>query len=508
LNGVPASANHHTLTDILKDEWKFPGFVVSDYNSVRELTVHAVAHNEAEAGQLALTAGVDMDMADGLFSANLPALVQSGKLPISVVDQAVRRVLRIKFKAGLFDHPYTDAKRAQTELLSAENQAVARKMAQESMVLLKNEKNLLPLDKNVKTIALIGPLANDKANQMGSWVGNGRAQDAITPLEGIKAKLSKTKILVSRGVELDLQGPHYDSGATGAAPAPTTATGASNANVATGPTSIEDAVSNAKKADITILFLGEPSNYTGEASARSTLDLPGDQQKLLEAIVGTGKPFVLVLESGRPLNITWANDHVPAILQAWYPGSQAGHAIADLLFGDASPSARLPLSWPRTIGQIPVYYNHKNTGRPASPDRWHTGYQFESKEPLFPFGYGLTYTTFAYSNLKVATPTLSSSGILRVTADITNDGKREGTEVVQLYLRDRVAPTSRPVRELKGFSRVTLAPGATKTVEFTVNVSDLGSYDPAMKWAAPKGAFDVWVAPNSGDGVHGEFQVQ
>jgi len=508
LNGVPASANHHTLTDILKDEWKFPGFVVSDYNSVRELTVHAVAHNEAEAGQLALTAGVDMDMADGLFSANLPALVQSGKLPISVVDQAVRRVLRIKFKAGLFDHPYTDAKRAQTELLSAENQAVARKMAQESMVLLKNEKNLLPLDKNVKTIALIGPLADDKANQMGSWVGNGRAQDAITPLEGIKAKLSKTKILVSRGIELDLQGPHYDSGATGAAPAPTTATGASNANVATGPTSIEDAVSNAKKADITILFLGEPSNYTGEASARSTLDLPGDQQKLLEAIVGTGKPFVLVLESGRPLNITWANDHVPAILQAWYPGSQAGHAIADLLFGDASPSARLPLSWPRTIGQIPVYYNHKNTGRPASPDRWHTGYQFESKEPLFPFGYGLTYTTFAYSNLKVATPTLSSSGILRVTADITNDGKREGTEVVQLYLRDRVAPTSRPVRELKGFSRVTLAPGATKTVEFTVNVSDLGSYDPAMKWAAPKGAFDVWVAPNSGDGVHGEFQVQ
>jgi beta-glucosidase len=508
LNGVPASANHHTLTDILKDEWKFPGFVVSDYNSVRELTVHAVAHNEAEAGQLALTAGVDMDMADGLFSANLPALVQSGKLPISVVDQAVRRVLRIKFKAGLFDHPYTDAKRAQTELLSAENQAVARKMAQESMVLLKNEKNLLPLDKNVKTIALIGPLADDKANQMGSWVGNGRAQDAITPLEGIKAKLSKTKILVSRGVELDLQGPHYDSGATGAAPAPTTATGASNANVATGPTSIEDAVSNAKKADITVLFLGEPSNYTGEASARSTLDLPGDQQKLLEAIVGTGKPFVLVLESGRPLNITWANDHVPAILQAWYPGSQAGHAIADLLFGDASPSARLPLSWPRTIGQIPVYYNHKNTGRPASPDRWHTGYQFESKEPLFPFGYGLTYTTFAYSNLKVATPTLSSSGILRVTADITNDGKREGTEVVQLYLRDRVAPTSRPVRELKGFSRVTLAPGATKTVGFTVNVSDLGSYDPAMKWAAPKGAFDVWIAPNSGDGVHGEFQVQ
>jgi beta-glucosidase len=507
LNGVPASANHHTLADILKDEWKFPGFVVSDYNSVRELTVHAVARNEAEASQLALTAGVDMDMADGLYRANIPALVQSGKLPISVVDEAVRRVLRIKFKAGLFDNPYTDEKRAQTELLSRENQAVARKMAQESMVLLKNDKNLLPLDKSVKTIALIGPLADDKANQMGSWVGNGRAQDAITPLEGIKAKLSNTKILASRGVELDLQGPHYDSGATGAAPAPMTATGAANANIAMGPTSIEDAVSTAKKADITVLFLGEPSNYTGEASARSTLDLPGDQQKLLEAIVGTGKPFVLVLESGRPLNITWAIDHVPAILQAWYPGSQAGHAIADLLFGDASPSARLPLSWPRTIGQIPVYYNHKNTGRPASTDRWHTGYQFESKEPLFPFGYGLTYTTFKYSNLKVATPMLSPSGTLHASADITNDGKREGTEVVQLYLRDRVAPTSRPIRELKGFSRVTLAPGATKTVEFTVHVSDLGSYDPSMKWVAPEGAFDLWVAPNSDEGIHGEFQV-
>jgi beta-glucosidase len=515
LNGVPASANRHTLTDILRGEWKFDGFVVSDYNSIRELTVHAIAHDEAEAAQLALTAGVDMSMADGIYGNHIPALVQSGKLPISVVDEAVRRVLRIKFKAGLFDSPYTDEKRAQTELLSAENLAVARKMAQESMVLLKNEKSLLPLDRGVKTIALIGPLVDDKANQMGSWVGNGRAQDAVTPLEGIKAKLANTKILVSRGVDLDLRGPHYDSGATGAAPAPSTATGAANANVATGPTSIADAVATAKKADVTILFLGEPSNYTGEASARSTLDLPGDQEKLLEAIVATGKPLVLVLESGRPLNITWANDRVPAILQAWYPGTQAGHAIADLLVGDVSPSARLPLSWPRTIGQIPVYYAHKNTGRPGSPDRWHTGYQFESKEPLFPFGYGLTYTTFKYSNVRVKysnvqveTPNVISSGVLHVSADITNNGKREGTEVVQLYVRDRVAPTSRPVRELKGFSRVTLAPGATKTVEFTVNTSDLGSYDPSMKWVGPEGAFDIWVAPNSDEGIHGEFQVQ
>jgi len=506
LNGVPASANHHTLSDILRDEWGFKGMVVSDYSSVNELTVHGVAHDQPEAAGMALTAGVDMSMADGLYGKFIPALVESGKLPLSVVDEAVRRVLRTKFKAGLFENPYTDPKRAQTEILSPENLAVARKMAQESIVLLKNAEGVLPLDKGTKTIALIGPLVDDKANQLGAWVANGRAQDAVTPHEGIAAKAPNATILVSRGVALDLRGPHYDSGATGAAPAPSTATGVAT-EVATGPMSIDDAVTTAKKADVVILFLGEPSNYTGEASARSSLDLPGDQQKLLEAIAAVGKPVVLVLESGRPLNIVWANDHVQAILQAWYPGSQAGNAIADLLFGDTAPSARMPISWPRTIGQIPVYYAHKSTGRPTSPDRWHTGYQFESKEPLFPFGYGLTYTSFKYSNLHVETSTISPTGTLRVTADITNDGKREGTEVVQLYVHDRIAPTSRPVRELKGFSRVTLAPGEHKTVEFSVNANDLGSYDPSMKWIVPDGTYDVWVAPNAIEGERGEFQV-
>jgi beta-glucosidase len=506
LNGVPASANHHTLTDILRTEWGFKGMTVSDYNSVNELTIHAVAHDQAEAAQLALTAGVDMSMADGLYGRNIPQLVQSGKLPISVVDEAVRRVLRTKFKAGLFDNPYTDTKRAQSEITAPENIATARKMAQESMVLVKNENGLLPLDKGVKTIALIGPLVDDKANQLGSWVAKGRAQDAVTPHEGIKAKLPNATILISRGVDLDLRGPHYDSGATGAAPAPSTATGVSG-EAATGPMSIDDAVSTAKKADVVVLFLGEASNYTGEASARSTLDLPGDQQKLLEAVAGAGRPVVLVLESGRPLNILWANDHVQAILQAWYPGSQAGNAIADLLFGDATPSARMPISWPRTVGQIPVYYAHKNTGRPSSPDRWHTGYQFESKEPLFPFGYGLTYTTFKYSNIHVDTPSIGPSGVLRVSADVTNDGKREGTEVVQLYVHDRVAPTSRPVRELKGFTRVTLAPGEHKKVEFSVNANDLGSYDPSMKWVVPDGTYEVWVAPNAIEGERAEFQI-
>jgi beta-glucosidase len=447
-----------------------------------------------------------MSMADGLYAKYLPSLAESGKVPMSVLDEAVRRVLRAKFRTGLFENPYTDVGRGRTDILSAENLAAARKMAQESMVLIRNEKNLLPLDQGLKTIALIGPLADDKADQLGPWAGDGQAEDAVTPYEGIKAKLPNARILLSRGADFEMPAARKYSGATGVAPAPSAATGVAG-EAAAGPASIDEAVSIAKQSEVAVLFLGEPADYSGEASSRSTLDLPGDQEKLLEAVVATGKPVVLVLESGRPLNILWANEHVPAILQAWFPGSQAGNAIADLLFGDAAPSARMPISWPRTIGQIPVYYAHKSTGRPTSADRWHTGYQFESKEPLFPFGYGLTYTHFTYGNLRVVTPSIAASGTLRVTAEIANDGQRAGTEVVQLYVRDRVGPTSRPVRELKGFSRVTLAPGEHKTVEFSVNANDLGSYDPAMKWVVPAGTYDVWVAPNAIEGIAGEFQV-
>ena len=507
LNGVPATANRHTLSDILLGEWGFTGMIVSDYASVQELVAHGIAHDEAEAAQMAVTAGLDMSMADGLYAKYLPALVESGKVPMSVVDDAVRRVLRAKFRAGLFDNPYTDVTRAQKEILSAENLAAARKTAQESIVLIKNDKNLLPLDQGIKTIALIGPLVDDKADQLGSWAGDGQAENAISPYEGIKTKLPNATILVSRGVDFALPAERTQyGGATGAAPAPSAATGVTG-EAAAGPASIDGAVHTALRADVAVLFLGEPADYSGEASSRSTLDLPGDQEKLLEAIVATGKPVVLVLESGRPLNILWANDHVPAILQAWFPGTEAGNAIADLLVGDVAPSGRMPISWPRTVGQIPVYYAHKSTGRPTSADRWHTGYQFESKEPLFPFGWGLTYTHFKYDNLRVATPNVTPAGTLRVSAEITNDGQRAGTEVVQLYVRDRVGPTSRPVRELKGFSRVTLAPGERKTVEFVVNAKDLGSYDPAMKWVVPTGTYDVWVAPNAIEGIAGEFQV-
>ena len=507
LNGVPATANHHTLTDILRDEWKFPGFVVSDYNSVRELMAHGVAADGSEAALKALTAGVDMSMVDGLYRSSIPELVKSGKLPVSVVNEAVRRVLRVKFEVGLFEHPYADPTREGADLLTPENRQVARNMAQESLILLKNENNLLPLDKSTKTIAVIGPLADDKASQLGSWVGNGQAVNAVSPLEGIHAKVPNAQIFYSAGVTLESLSPRVIVGGLIAAPAPSSATGAAGVNTATGPTSIEDAVSAAQKADVVLMFLGEPASMTGEASSRATIDLPGKQQELLSAVAATGKPIVLVLESGRLLDIRWANQHVPSILQAWYPGTESGNAIADTLFGESSPSARLPITWPQMVGQTPIYYNHKSTGRPTSPDRWHTGYQYDSNDPLYPFGYGLTYTTFKYDNLRVLTASISSAGTVRVSADIHNSGSRSGTEVVQLYVHDRVAPTSRPVRELKGFSRVKLAPGESKTVEFSVSANDLGSYDSKMSWVVPSGTYDVWVAPNALEGVQGTFEV-
>ncbi len=505
LNGVPASANHYTLTDILRGEWGFEGMVDSDYNSVHELINHGIAKDGAEAATKAIMAGVDMDMVDNDYGKYLPSLVQSGKVPISVVDEAVRRVLRVKFAAGLFDRPYVDPEREKHEILTPENLQLARKLGQESLVLLKNQRNLLPLRKDIKTIAVIGGLADDKADQLGAWVGQGKAEDAVTPLEGIQAKVPNAKLLYEKGADI----PSFEKGGINVlvAPAPVTATGVRNASNG-GPASIENAVSAARKADVAILFLGELGMMSGEASSRATMNLPGKQQDLLEAVVATGKPVVLVLESGRPLDIRWAAEHVPAIVQAWFPGVQSGHAIADVLFGDVAPSGRMPITWPRHTGQIPVYYNHQPTGRPSSPDRWKTGYVDETSDPLFPFGYGLTYTTFKYGTPTLAASSISANGTLRLTAEIQNTGSRAATEVVQLYVRDRVAPTSRPVKELKGFSRVTLAPGESKKVEFSVAAKDLGSYDLDMKWIVPAGTYDVWVGPNSAEGEHTTFEVK
>jgi beta-glucosidase len=504
LNGVPATANHRLLTEILRREWQYGGLVVSDYDAIHELIAHGIAANDQQAALEALTAGVDMDMADGAYQSLLS--IDPSKLPINRLDEAVRRVLRLKFKAGLFQNPYTDPTREPTAELTPENLRVARQAAQESLILLKNQNDLLPLNKSLKTVAVLGPLADDKAEQLGSWAGNGRAEDVITPLEGIKAKLPRAQVLYAKGVDI-LSFERQAPGAAGAAPAPLSATGVAGATTTVGPGGIAKAVHAAQKADVTIIFLGELAQMTGEASSRASLDLPGKQQELLRQVVATGKPVVLVLESGRPLDIRWASDHVAATVQAWYPGVQAGNALADVLFGDVSPSARLPMSWPRSVGQIPVYYNHKSTGRPTSPDRWHTGYLDQSSEPLFPFGYGLTYTTFRYSNLKILTETVTPTGELRVQAEVENVGRRTGTEVAQLYVHDRVAPTSRPVRELKGFRRLTLGPGEKKAVQFSVNGTELGSYDADLHWVVPAGTYDVWIAPNAAEGIRSSFRI-
>ena len=503
LNGVPGVANHHTLTDVLRDEWKFNGFVVSDWGAVHELLAHGTAADDSQATLEALPAGVDMDMVDGAY-ATIPALVKSGKLPMSVVDEAVRRVLRVKFAAGLFDHPYADPAREATDILTPESLQTARKLAQESMVLLQNRGDLLPLKKG-ETVAVIGPLADDKASQLGPWAGNGQAKDAVTPLEGIVAKIGKEHVLYAKGVDI----PSFEEGGAAgvASPAPPSATGA--AGLDTGkPANVGEAVEAAKKADVAIVFVGELAGMSGEASSRASLDLPGDQRKLVEELLTTNKPVVLVLESGRPLDISWAPERAPAIIQAWFPGVQSGNAIADVLFGDVSPSGRLAVSWPRSVGQIPVYYNHNNTGRPSSPNRWHSGYLDLTREPLFPFGYGLTYSKFTYGDLKIASPEISQSGTLHVSAEISNSGTREATEVVQFYVHDRVAPTSRPVRELKGFERVTLRPGEHKTVNFELNASHLGSLDPQLHWIVPTGTYDVWVAPDAVSGIQGTFEVK
>lgn len=505
LNGIPATANHHTLTDILRGEWKFNGFVVSDHGSVHELIAHGIAADDAQAALEALTAGVDMDMADGAYLDHIPDLVKTHKLSESVVDEAVRRVLRVKFKAGLFDHPYAVTDREKTDILTEQNREVARRMASESMVLLQNKNDLLPLNRNQK-IAVIGPLANDKSSQLGPWAGNGQAIDAVTPLEAFRQKMGDDHVLYAKGVDI----PPFETalGAGVAAPAPPSATGVKNIETDIKPASIPAAVEAANSADVVVLFVGELAGMTGEASSRSMLNLPGEQMKLIDAVVATNKPVVLVLESGRPLDIRWARDKVSSIVQAWYLGVEAGNAIAHTLLGDASPSGRLPLSWPRSVGEIPTYYDHKSTGRPTAPDRWHTGYLDQSATPLYPFGYGLTYTSFTYSDLKVESPQIESSGTLRVSAEIANTGKRKGTEVVQFYVHDRVAPTSRPVRELKGFQRVTLGPGEHKRVEFSVKANDLGSYDPEMHWIVPAGTYDVWVAPDAASGIQGTFEVK
>jgi beta-glucosidase len=473
LNGVPSTANSFTLTQVLRGEWKFDGFVVSDYTAVEELIKHGLAANEQEAARQALGAGVDMEMVSRLYHKHGPELLRSGQLSQTTIDEAVRRILRIKFRLGLFEHPYANEARERSVLLSPANLIAAREIGARSMVLLKNERETLPLSKNVKSIAVIGPLADDQQDLLGSWTGDGNAADVVTLLVGIKAKVSPaTKINYAKGCDINNDSTE----------------------------GFEDAVRAARESDVAILAIGESADMSGEASSRSSLDLPGRQLDLVKAIQATGKPVVVVLMNGRPLTINWVAENTPAILETWFAGTQAGNAIADVLFGDANPGGKLPVTFPRSVGQEPLYYNHMNTGRPPDANNKYTSKYLDVPwTPLFPFGYGLSYTQFRVSDLQLSAPRIRPDGSLTVSVAIENTGKRAGDEVVQLYIRDMAASVTRPVKELKGFQRVTLRPGEKRRIEFRLTREHLGFYNREMRFVVEPGEFKVMVGTSSAD---------
>jgi beta-glucosidase len=494
INGVPASANAFTLTQVLRNEWGFAGFVVSDWTSIREIMLHGIADDERTAARKGFMAGVDMDMQSNLYLPYLAGLVRSGDVPVARLDEAVRRILRVKIALGLFDRPYVDAAATRDHSIDKRD-VLALQAAEESFVLLENNKvngaPLLPLAGVWgRRIALIGPLANSSLDMLGSWTGASDAKDVVTLKDALTARAVREGMSVS-----------FDLG--------TTIAGDSEVG-------FPKAVDDASKADLVILALGESGHASGEASSRSTLGLQGNQEQLLEAVVAAGKPVVLVVFSGRPLAITWASSHVPAILEAWFPGLQAGPALTGVLFGDMDPAGRLTTSFPRSVGQVPIYYNHLNTGRPRvdpigldsqKADPYYiTGYIDEKNIPLYPFGYGLTYTSFRYSAVHVDASSISAAAInsgtahLTVSAEVRNTGKRAGTEVAQLYIRLRGTSVARPVSELKGFSRISLAPGESRRVEFTLGRAELSFWNIDMKDVAEAGSLYIWVAP---DCIHG-----
>jgi beta-glucosidase len=480
LNGVPTSANPFTLTKVLRNEWKFDGFVVSDYTAVAELIKHGFAANDHEAAMKALTAGVDMEMVSKTFNQHAASLMKEGKLTQQQVDEAVRRILRIKFRLGLFEKPYVDESLETTAFLTAESRAAAREIAGRSMVLLKNDRDTLPLNKNTASIAVIGPLADEGRAPLGWWSGDGKDEDTVTPLKGIKSKVPQAKINYAKGCEI---------------------TGDSTAGFA-------EAVAAARNSDVAIVFVGEPKEMAGEAASRATLDLPGKQMDLVKEIHATGKPTIVVLVNGRPPTIGWIVDNVPAILESWMGGTESGNAIADILFGDVNPGAKLPVTFPRLVGQVPIYYNHMNTGRPPDPaSRYNSKYLDAPWTPQFPFGFGLSYTKFQISNFQLSASSIPAGGSLKASVDVENVGSRVGDEVVQLYIRDVAASLTRPVKELKGFQRITLKPGEKKHVEFVIDPERLGFWNADMRFVVEPGEFKVMVGSNSESVVEKTLEV-
>ncbi len=492
VGGMPMSCNKELLTDWLKDKVGFDGFAVSDANAVYELINHKVAADRAEAAKLAVEAGMDMDMGSNCFRDTLAEQVKSGAVSMKTIDEACRRVLRVKFRLGLFEHPYTDVDLLSKINHSPEAVAATRKAAQKSIVLLKNEGNLLPLAKSAKSIAVIGPLAADAYTMIGTWGGLARGTDCVSILDGIKQAASTgTQINYAQGCSLP--GRYFDADAN---------------KHAASTKGIPEAVEAARKSDIVVLAIGEHAGMSGEASSRSSIELPGVQQQLVEAVCAVGKPVVVILCSGRAMAIPWIAQNVPSILAVWHPGNEAGHAIADVVFGDYNPGGRLPVTFPPSTGFCPMYYNHKNTGRPiGSHNIFSAGYCDAENKPVYPFGHGLSYTTFEYTNLKVEPSSNRLDAEVKVSVDVENTGSMLGDEVVQLYLQDVVANPTRPVKELKGFQRITLQPGATKHIEFVLDSAKIGYFNNDGNIEVQPGLFKVWVGGSSEGGLEGNFTL-
>jgi len=487
LNGIPATSNSYLQRDILKGEWDYSGLVVSDWNSIGEIVNHGQAATLKDAARLSVIAGSDMDMEASAYVNHLADLVVSGEVDEKLIDDAVRRILRLKYNLGLFDDPYKycNEELEKNEILSKENLEASRDIARKSIVLLKNESNILPLSKN-KKIAVIGPLADDKDSPIGSWRGQGVTNSAVSLLEGIrKAVDNKSNISYAKGCDLVIGETSFIYELN------------INQN---DPTGISEAVQLAETSDVVILVLGENGFQTGEGRSQADIGLAGVQEELMKAIVKANSNTILVLMNGRPLAIPWAAENIPAIVEAWHLGSEAGNAIADVLFGDYNPSGKLPVSFPRHEGQIPIYYNHKNTGRPSSASNmvfW-SHYTDMENSPLFPFGYGLSYTQFEYSNISVDATTLDKNGSIKLNVDVKNIGETDGDEIVQFYIQDVVSSITRPIKELKGFEKISLKSGETKTVSFTIDKETLQYYG-YNGWETESGEFKLFIGGNSVD---------
>jgi len=507
LNDVPASGNRWLLTDVLRKDWGFRGFVSSDAFAIASLQIHGYASDPADAAYKAITAGAGMDMASQTFRNNLPKLVASGKVSPAQIEAAVLPILEVKFQIGLFDHPYASGSAAANDV-SAEGRSLARRLGARSMVLLKNDNHVLPLSKAIRNVAVIGALADSPGDMTGGptpagMFGFGHDPTAVTVQAAIRNRLGPdARVTYIAGPAVSKVFPGMVDAFLGHASAPPPT-----------PTEVAEwetkAKSAAEQADLVIAVVGEPAFMSGESSSRGTLNLPGIQEQMVEAAASSGKPLVVVLVNGRPLEINWVAEHASAILESWLPGVEGGNAIADVLFGDVNPGGKLPVSWPRSAGQEPLYYNHNLTQAPESDPKFTSRYWDIPSKPLYPFGYGLSYTTFRFANLRLSKTRMMAGDSAEVTVDVTNTGTVPGDAVTQLYVHQRSGSASRPVRQLEGFRRVTLQPGETKTLRFRLGRNELQFWSPQTKrWAVEPGAFDVWAGGDSAADLHAELTIE